>query len=69
MLSIKKRITARKYRLPPERVDFIRFLLEADWSPEQISNVLTKAGAAVSHEWIYRFVAWDKSLRVKLYPT
>ncbi|ELB2803425.1 IS30 family transposase [Vibrio alginolyticus] len=67
MLSIKKRITARKYRIPQERVDFIRLLLEADWSPEQISNVLTKAGAAVSHEWIYRFVAQDKRLGGKLY--
>ncbi len=56
-LLIKKRTSARKYRIHQERVDFIRLLLEADWSPEQISSVLTIAGAAVSHEWIYRFVA------------
>ncbi|CAE6944425.1 and there are a few more such examples along the aa-chain (ex R Arg changed with H His) [Vibrio sp. B1FLJ16] len=67
LLSIKKRRTARKYRIPKERVDFIRLLLETDWSPEQISNVLTKVGAAVSHEWIYRFVAQDKRLGGKLY--
>jgi IS30 family transposase len=29
--------------------------------------VLTKAGAAVSHEWIYRFVAQDKRSGGKLY--
>ncbi|WP_123015133.1 IS30 family transposase [Vibrio zhugei] len=67
MSSTKKRKTARKYRIPKERVDFIRLLLETDWSPEQISNVLTKIGASVSHEWIYRFVAQDKRLGGKLY--
>ena len=67
LLSIKKRRTARKYRIPKERVDFIRLLLETDWSPEQISNVLTKVGAAVSHEWVYRFVAQDKRMDGKLY--
>lgn len=67
MLSLNKRRAARKYRIPQERVDFIRLLLEADWSPEQISNVLTKVGAAVSHEWIYRLVAQDKRLGGKLY--
>ncbi len=67
MLSIKKRIAARKYQIPQERVDAIRLLLEMDWSPEQISNVLTKVGAAVSHEWIYRFVAQDKRMGGKLY--
>ncbi|MEZ9897593.1 IS30 family transposase [Vibrio breoganii] len=67
VFSIKKRTSARKYRIPQERVDFIRLLLESDWSPEQISRVLTRVGAAVSHEWIYRFVAQDKRLGGKLY--
>ena len=49
VLSIQKRISARKYRIPQERVNFIRLLLEVDWSPEQISSVLTEAGATVSH--------------------
>ncbi len=66
-LSVKKRTSARKYRIQQERVDVIRLLVELDWSPEQISNVLTKVGAAVSHEWIYRFVAQDKRLGGKLY--
>ncbi|NGZ16689.1 helix-turn-helix domain-containing protein, partial [Vibrio aestuarianus] len=30
VLSIQKRTSARKYRIPQERVDFIRLLLEAD---------------------------------------
>ncbi|MDE1327192.1 IS30 family transposase [Vibrio aestuarianus] len=67
VFSIKKRTSARKYRIPQERVDFIRLLLESDWSPEQISSVLTRVGAAVSHEWIYRFFAQDKRLGGKLY--
>jgi IS30 family transposase len=66
-LSVKKRKEARKYQIPQERIEFIRFLLKADWSPEQISNVLTKAGARVSHEWIYCFVAQDKRQGGKLY--
>ena len=67
VFSVKKRTSARKDRIPQERVDFIRLLLESDWSPEQISSVLTRVGAAVSHEWIYRFVAQDKRLGGKLY--
>ncbi|MEZ9441216.1 IS30 family transposase, partial [Vibrio atlanticus] len=38
VFSIKKRTSAHKYRIPKERVDFIRLLLESDWSPEQISS-------------------------------
>ena len=67
VISIKKRTSARKYTIPKERVDFIRLLIEADWSPEQISSVLTRVGSAVSHEWIYRFVAQKKRLGGKLY--
>lgn len=69
VFSIKKRTSARKYRyrIPQERVDFIRLLLESDWSSEQISSVLTRVGAAVSLEWIYRFVAQDKRMGGKLY--
>ncbi|HIF9341168.1 TPA: IS30 family transposase [Photobacterium damselae] len=65
--SISRRKAASKYRIPTERIEFIRLLLCADWSPEQIANVLTKAGASVSHEWIYRYVALDKCQGGKLY--
>lgn len=65
--SVRKRRDARKYKIPQERIEFIRLLLETDWSPEQISNVLTRAGSPVSHEWIYRLVASDKRQGGKLY--
>ncbi|WP_261872596.1 IS30 family transposase [Vibrio rarus] len=65
--SIEKRRQARKYQVPQSRIDFIEVLLSIDWSPEQISNVLTRAGAKVSHEWIYRFVARNKRQGGKLF--
>ena len=42
--SVSRRIAARKYRIPVERIEFVRPLLSVDWSPEQITSVLTKAG-------------------------
>lgn len=54
-------------RLALSALSLIRLLLCADWSPEQIANVLTKAGASVSNEWIYRYVALDKCQAGKLY--
>ncbi|WP_419236975.1 IS30 family transposase (plasmid) [Photobacterium leiognathi subsp. mandapamensis] len=65
--SISRRKTAHKYRTPVERIEFVRLLLSVDWSPEQISSVLTKAGASISHEWIYRYIAQDKRQGGKLY--
>ncbi len=66
-LAVVKRRQARKYRIPQSRIDFVELLLTIDWSPEQISNVLTRAGAKVSHEWIYRFVARNKRQGGKLF--
>ncbi|MEZ9542699.1 IS30 family transposase [Vibrio sp. 10N.286.48.C11] len=65
--SVAKRRQARKYRILQPRIDFIELLLSIDWSPEQISNVLTHAGAKVSHEWIYRYVARNKRQGGKLF--
>lgn len=48
--SVLHRSNANKYKIPTERIDFIRFLEHADWSHEQISNVLTMTGTPVSHE-------------------
>ncbi len=39
-----------KYKKTSERVEFIRLLIEHDWSPEQVSEVLTASGMPVSHE-------------------
>ena len=58
---------ARKYRIPTERIEFVRVLLSIDWSPEQITNILTILDAQVSHEWIYRYVARDKRQGGQLY--
>ena len=62
-----KRKSARKYRITPDRIDLICWLLSNDWSPEQISNVLTCCNEPVSHEWIYQYVADDKRNKGKLY--
>ena len=66
-LAQEKRKSARKYRITPDRIDLICWLLSNDWSPEQISNVLTCCNEPVSHEWIYRYVADDKRNKGKLY--
>lgn len=64
---LDRRQQAAKYRIPSERVDFIRLLIEHDWSPEQISGVLTSSEMPVSHEWIYQYIADDKAQGGKLY--
>ncbi|MFH0257701.1 IS30 family transposase [Vibrio rumoiensis] len=66
-LSRAKRLNASKYRVPQQRVEFIEFLITQDWSPEQISHVLTRIGEKVSHEWIYRFIACNKRQGGKLF--
>ena len=64
---IDRRRQGPKYKIPSERVEFIRLLIEHDWSPEQVSKVLTASGMPVSHEWIYQFIANDKAMGGKLY--
>lgn len=65
--SVARRKATRKFRIPSERIEFIRLLLSIEWSPEEIASVLTKTGTPVSHEWIYRYVALDKRLQGNLY--
>ena len=64
---LERRKNSAKYTIPPERVEFIRLLIEHDWSPEQISNVLTASEMPVSHEWIYQYISDDKSQGGQLY--
>jgi len=65
--GLERRKNSAKYTIPPERVEFIRLLIEHDWGPEQRSNVLTASEMPVSHEWIYQYISDDKSPRGKLY--
>ena len=64
---LERRKNSAKYTIPPERVEFIRLLIEHDWGPEQISNVLTASEMPVSHEWIYQYISDDKSPGGQLY--
>jgi IS30 family transposase len=66
-LAQERRKKAAKYRISPERIEFVCLLLRHDWSPEQIAFALTSVGHPVSHEWIYQYVANDKRKKGKLY--
>ena len=58
--ALSKRACASKYRIDAQTELYVRSLIEADWSPEQTSAVLTMLGFSVSHEWIYQYIANDK---------
>jgi IS30 family transposase len=62
-----RRKTSAKYRISSKTIDFIRILIEIDWSPEQVSNVLKSCGIPVSHEWIYQYIHDDKRNKGALY--
>lgn len=62
-----RRKTSAKYRIASKTIDFIRILIEIDWSPEQVSNVLKNCGVPVSHEWIYQYIHDDKRNKGTLY--
>ena len=42
-----------KYAIPSQRIESIVLLLQLDWSPEQISQVLRLVKEPVSHECIF----------------
>ena len=48
--SASRRKAAQKYRIPVERIKFVRQLLCIDWSPKQTASALTYAGSSVSHK-------------------
>ena len=62
-----RRAASSKYRISDSTVLLVECLLRLDWSPEQVSSVASGIGHAVSHEWIYQFVAQDKMNGGKLY--
>jgi len=58
---------AEKYKIPSEPIEFIRLLIEHDWSPEPIPEALTISGMDVSHAWIYQYLDDDKVQNGKCY--
>lgn len=65
--AVTMRRQSSKYAIPSQRIESIVLLLQLDWSPEQISQVLRLVKEPVSHEWIYRYIARDKRRGGKLY--
>jgi IS30 family transposase len=52
--AVQKRISSETWTQIDEKI-------RQDWSPEQISGWLKKnTDTAVSHEWIYQHIYWDK---------
>lgn len=65
--ATNRKKSAAKYKVTQTAVIFAELMLEFQWSPEQISNVGTMIGLALSHEWIYQYVAQDKANGGELY--
>ena len=57
----RRRQGKSRSRIGPEVRSFVDTLIEADWSPEQVSGWLAlDMDVLVSHEWIYLYVYRDK---------
>ena len=64
----RRRQAQSRRRLTRDDWQMIEQLLARKWSPEQISLWLRKERLlAVSHEWIYRHIAWDRYHGGELY--
>lgn len=57
---LRKRKASAKYRIADKTIEYVRTLIEYDWSPEQVSNALKMCGLSISHEWIYPYIHEDK---------
>ena len=64
---LERRGIATKYRVPSLTIEYVELGLSFHWSPEQISGVGRLIDMPVSHEWIYRYIAADKTAGGKLY--
>jgi IS30 family transposase len=63
----RKHAKARR-RISSETWNRVRKLIQLEWSPEQISLWLkAEHKVAISHEWIYQFIARDKAQGGLLY--
>ncbi|SIR45392.1 Helix-turn-helix domain-containing protein, partial [Shewanella morhuae] len=65
--AVELRRQSAKYTIPERRIESLLLLLQLDWSPEQISHVLSLVKEPVNHEWIYRYIARNKRNGGKLY--
>ena len=67
-MSLQRKKGKVKERINPEIWEWVKKLLEEDWSPEQISGWLNREQRLnISHESIYLFVYRDKSQGGDLY--
>ncbi len=57
--SLFRRLKPKAKRICENTRNAVDFMLELDWSPEQISAICTRIGYTVSHEWIYSYVLAD----------
>lgn len=63
----ERKALAAKYKIPALTVEYVELGLSLHWNPEQISGVGHLIDMPVSHEWIYRYIAANKSAGVTLY--
>lgn len=57
--TIKRRTNPKPNRVCEDTRNVVAFMLEMDWSPEQISAICARMGYPVSQEWIYNYVLAD----------
>lgn len=65
--SQRRKAHAAKCQIGQHTKILVDKLLTWEWSPEQISAIAKRIKHAVSHEWIYRYVAKDKASGGLLY--
>ena len=57
--TLSRRLKPKPRRICDNTESAVEFMLQLDWSPEQISAICTRLGYSVSHEWIYNYVRAD----------
>ena len=63
----RRKANAAKCQISQHTKILVDKLLSWEWNPEQISAIAKRIKHAVSHEWIYRYVAKDKASGGLLY--
>lgn len=65
--TLQRRHGRKKGRITQDIRIAVEFMLELDWSPEQIAAICKRIGLSVSHEWIYGYVLSDFQQGGELY--